>query len=1309
MSVSNTSEPNDPAADSATSQIDIAGPSTGRTVQIIGDLPPAPILPKGAATADDSDSDDELTDRANGHDYDEEDPQTEDEAGPSSVAAEPEPANTGITRGVTQYGSVSVENGATVATGPVPDEIPDDSELLANFSDDEEVLDLGHLRLTTTKNLGLQRFANSLKRLCLRQNLITKIRSKDVGTLTKLEDLDLYDNSIEKISGLDKLTELESLDLSFNNIHHISNVSHLGKLQTIYFVQNKISKVRPDDLRGPIAESLSSLELGGNRLRSIENIDHLHNLTQLWLGKNKITSLQGLASLTNLRVLSIQSNRITKLEGLETLVNLEELYISHNGLTKLEGLEKNVKLTTLDVGANMIEKIENIEHLSQLEEFWANDNKIANLNDLDRQLGPNKMPNLETVYLEGNPAQRTEGPAYRRKVKLLLPQLKQIDATRHCHAAWEDEVVRKCGKIHYSTEALGRKCGVRPSHVAFSSSTSERAQERPVCATCLSKHPRLATFCPICENATSVFNKGPRSDVTRAGQVVFDADRALDLSNSDFEPQHDQQDSPPTYTEATNTRSPEESSQVSATAPETRKSDFVIENDDDDDDGGGGGGNTHNPLQQSVSDKPSSSRSNAPQLLRQSSKSKPSAELDVAGTSSLTTTSEPAQHASDASPSRIKVDPHRSQAESATPHSASIRHHDGQTRQYWLRKDDTLQSIAIRFGLSGNVLCMLNSLPRAVLSTSPHLLHTRSFILLPAHAVEKQLASNPDLAKALEGPPQKSAAEKTVAARRAAEARFRALLTRNVASSSRSRTEAETPADEKAARAYVGLAEDELRFVDFGEGCDEHGLPLAYEEDRSTENHTLTRSSKDKVEKDDAMAVAQLDTARNARFEAILTQAVARWEMDTDWERCQRAKGLDPGSISKPIGSTPHISANAAGVPRSGTTSSNSLGSWFTRALTGGTSHQHQPVRRGEFSFARPPSLASIRAASHGEGKSESRPRHVVSLSSSIKLPRVLQHTLTAHKGPVNVARYNSLGRYVLTGGSDRTIRLWNAKTGGEPIKTYALHNYEVHALDIAPDNSRFASGGGDKSVFVWDVPTGTIVRRFSGHAGKINDVRFGGRDGDGSVVVAGGFDGVVRIFDLRAQGAWRPIMELKEAKDSIMSISVSSSQGCVVTGSVDGVVRTYDLRSGELRSDTVDSPIVSVEPSATASTVLVSTLDSTHRLLDLRDGTLLQKYTGHTQQTYRTRATFTNNEDAVIAGDEHGNLFAWDLVSSERLPIGISSLSFRQAEPHHAQHNAKPILWTETNPDTSAPTEFVTAAADGSVKVWGMSDQLRS
>ena len=106
------------------------------------------------------------------------------------------------------------------------------------------------------------------------------------------------------------------------------------------------------------------------------------------------------------------------------------------------------KLRVLDIGNNYIERIENLSHLENIEEFWvrsihflllvpfkliglasskASGNKITSLEDLEPQLA--NKESLETVYLEQNPVQRTEGSAYRRKIILALPQLKQIDAT----------------------------------------------------------------------------------------------------------------------------------------------------------------------------------------------------------------------------------------------------------------------------------------------------------------------------------------------------------------------------------------------------------------------------------------------------------------------------------------------------------------------------------------------------------------------------------------------------------------------------------------------------------------------------------------------------------------------------------------------------------------------------------------------------------------------------------------------------------------------------------------------------------------
>lgn len=64
-------------------------------------------------------------------------------------------------------------------------------------------------------------------------------------------------------------------------------------------------------------------------------------------------------------------------------------------------------------------------------------------------------------------------------------------------------------------------------------------------------------------------------------------------------------------------------------------------------------------------------------------------------------------------------------------------------------------------------------------------------------------------------------------------------------------------------------------------------------------------------------------------------------------------------------------------------------------------------------------------------------------------LARSVHVVLNNHKGAVNVARYaKGSAKYILTGGQDRTVRLWNADLGTE-VKTFAAHGYEVLSITV--------------------------------------------------------------------------------------------------------------------------------------------------------------------------------------------------------------------------------------------------------------------
>ncbi|KAF2875230.1 hypothetical protein BDV95DRAFT_564617 [Massariosphaeria phaeospora] len=305
--------------------------------------------------------------------------------------------------------------------GPPPEQLPADEDLLDDVDEDEEDIDLVHMRISNVPALRLERF-KKLQRLCLRQNQITSIEIPESLAPT-LREIDLYDNLIAHLKGFEAFTELTSLDLSFNKIKHIKRLNHLTKLRDLYFVQNKISTI--EGLEG--LSNLRQIELGANRVRSIENLETLTCLEELWLGKNKITEIKGLDTLTNLKILSIQSNRLTAITGLSNLSNLEELHISHNLLKDLSGLEGNTNLRVIDISSNPIEHLSGLQNQKHLEELWASYCKLSSIDEIEKEL--RHKEELQTVYFEGNPLQLAQRALYRNKVKLALPQIVQIDAT----------------------------------------------------------------------------------------------------------------------------------------------------------------------------------------------------------------------------------------------------------------------------------------------------------------------------------------------------------------------------------------------------------------------------------------------------------------------------------------------------------------------------------------------------------------------------------------------------------------------------------------------------------------------------------------------------------------------------------------------------------------------------------------------------------------------------------------------------------------------------------------------------------------
>ena len=65
-------------------------------------------------------------------------------------------------------------------------------------------------------------------------------------------------------------------------------------------------------------------------------------------------------------------------------------------------------------------------------------------------------------------------------------------------------------------------------------------------------------------------------------------------------------------------------------------------------------------------------------------------------------------------------------------------------------------------------------------------------------------------------------------------------------------------------------------------------------------------------------------------------------------------------------------------------------------------------------------------------------------------------------------------GGRVLSAGKDKTLKLWDAKTG-ELIKTFEGHSDSVTSVLFSPDGQNALSGSWDKTLKLWDLQTGQL------------------------------------------------------------------------------------------------------------------------------------------------------------------------------------------------------------------------------------------
>jgi len=103
------------------------------------------------------------------------------------------------------------------------------------------------------------------------------------------------------------------------------------------------------------------------------------------------------------------------------------------------------------------------------------------------------------------------------------------------------------------------------------------------------------------------------------------------------------------------------------------------------------------------------------------------------------------------------------------------------------------------------------------------------------------------------------------------------------------------------------------------------------------------------------------------------------------------------------------------------------------------------------------------------------------------------QGLLEGHRQGITKMRAFSGGRRLLTASIDRTLRLWDVKTGRQI--SILMHgedrNGQVYAADVSPDGRRALSAGRDGRLVEWNLDTGDVLKTIQAHDKIVWAARF--------------------------------------------------------------------------------------------------------------------------------------------------------------------------------------------------------------------------
>ena len=285
--------------------------------------------------------------------------------------------------------------------------------------------------------------------------------------------------------------------------------------------------------------------------------------------------------------------------------------------------------------------------------------------------------------------------------------------------------------------------------------------------------------------------------------------------------------------------------------------------------------------------------------------------------------------------------------------------------------------------------------------------------------------------------------------------------------------------------------------------------------------------------------------------------------------------------------------------------------------------------------------------------------------------------TLKGHTNGVNAVAFSPDGKWLASGSSDMTVKVWDATTG-EETRVLKGHTGAVRSIAFSADGNRLASVGSDKMVKVWDVMSGKEALTLKGHTDQVMSVAF---SPDGKRLGSASVDQTVKVWDTTTG---QEMLMLKGHTSTVEGVTFSQDGNRLASASWDRTIKVWNTTTGQetftLKGHS--NGVMSVAFSANGKRLASASQDQTVKVWDATTGQEMLMLKGHTDTVMAV--SFSPDGKRLASASVDHTVKLWDATSGQEM------LTLKG----HTNGVAAVVF----SPDGK---RLASASADQTVKVW--------